>query len=131
MNILVLGIGQSLRGDDAAGLEAVCLWQQTHPLTAQKVQVEFTELPGLGLLANSGFFPALRDSWLPNCCLTYEPHQDRAAGQNTASQVPELLLFYGNCTKESLSSRIMLPANQAPFVVREKSPGLSGSTSWW
>ena len=26
MNIIVLGIGQSLRGDDAAGLEAVRLW---------------------------------------------------------------------------------------------------------
>jgi hydrogenase maturation protease len=50
MNMLVLGIGQSLRGDDAAGLEAVRLWQQTYPQTAQKVQVELSELPGLGLL---------------------------------------------------------------------------------
>jgi hydrogenase maturation protease len=50
MNILVLGIGQSLRGDDAAGLEAVRMWQQTYPLTAQKVQAELSELPGLGLL---------------------------------------------------------------------------------
>jgi hydrogenase maturation protease len=50
MNMLVLGIGQSLRGDDAAGLEAVRLWQKTYPQTAQKVQVELSELPGLGLL---------------------------------------------------------------------------------
>jgi hydrogenase maturation protease len=50
MNILVLGIGQSLRGDDAAGLEAVRLWQQAHPLTAQRVQVAISELPGLALL---------------------------------------------------------------------------------
>jgi hydrogenase maturation protease len=50
MNILVLGIGQPLRGDDAAGLEAVRLWQQNHPLSAQKVQVELCELPGLTLL---------------------------------------------------------------------------------
>ena len=50
MNILVLGIGQSLRGDDGAGLEAVRLWQQNHPETTQKVQVELSELPGLGLL---------------------------------------------------------------------------------
>jgi hydrogenase maturation protease len=50
MNILILGIGQSLRGDDAAGLEAVRLWQQTYIETPQKVQVELCELPGLALL---------------------------------------------------------------------------------
>ena len=50
MNILVLGIGQSLRGDDAAGLEAVRLWQGTYPQTAGQVRVEVSELPGLGLL---------------------------------------------------------------------------------
>ena len=50
MKRLVLGIGQSLRGDDAAGLEAVRLWQHLYPQTAQKVQVELCELPGLALL---------------------------------------------------------------------------------
>jgi hydrogenase maturation protease len=50
MNILILGIGQSLRGDDAAGLEAVKLWQAQHPDNAAKVQVELSELPGLALL---------------------------------------------------------------------------------
>jgi hydrogenase maturation protease len=50
MQILVLGLGQSLRGDDAAGLEAVRLWQVQYPQTALKVQTELTELPGLGLL---------------------------------------------------------------------------------
>jgi hydrogenase maturation protease len=50
MNILVLGLGQSLRGDDAAGLEAVRLWQQKFPETAGGVRVELCELPGLVLL---------------------------------------------------------------------------------
>jgi hydrogenase maturation protease len=50
MNILVLGIGQSLRGDDAAGLEAVRLWQEQYPASAARVRVEMSELPGLGLL---------------------------------------------------------------------------------
>jgi hydrogenase maturation protease len=50
MDILVLGLGQSLRGDDAVGLEAVQLWQQTYPETAKKVHVLLAELPGLGLL---------------------------------------------------------------------------------
>ncbi|HEX7541063.1 MAG TPA: hydrogenase maturation protease, partial [Anaerolineales bacterium] len=50
MNILILGIGQSLRGDDAAGLEAVRLWQAQHPDSAAQVQVELYELPGLAML---------------------------------------------------------------------------------
>jgi hydrogenase maturation protease len=50
MNYLVLGIGQSLRGDDAAGLEAVRLWQQRFPGSAARVRVEIHELPGVGLL---------------------------------------------------------------------------------
>ncbi len=50
MNIIVLGVGQSLRRDDAAGLEAVRLWQQKHPQTAARVRVEISELPGLALL---------------------------------------------------------------------------------
>lgn len=48
--ILLVGIGQSLRGDDAAGLEAVRLWQETYLAYNPAVQVEFCELPGLGLL---------------------------------------------------------------------------------
>jgi len=50
--IVVIGIGQTLRGDDAAGVEAVHLWQSAFPATAGRpeVRVEFSELPGLGLL---------------------------------------------------------------------------------
>ena len=52
MKIIVIGIGQSLRGDDAAGLEAVRRWQAKYPGTANRpeVRVETSELPGLGLL---------------------------------------------------------------------------------
>ena len=50
MKIALIGIGQSLRGDDAAGLAAVRLWQAQYPQTVRKVQVELFELPGLGLL---------------------------------------------------------------------------------
>jgi hydrogenase maturation protease len=50
--VAVIGIGQSLRGDDAAGLEAVRQWQEKFPETANspKVRVETCELPGLTLL---------------------------------------------------------------------------------
>ena len=50
MKLLVLGIGQSLRGDDVAGLETVRLWQEKYPKTAERVAVELSELPGLVLL---------------------------------------------------------------------------------
>jgi len=49
-SILLVGIGQSLRGDDAAGLEAVRLWQAFYLKNTPGVQVEFCELPGLDLL---------------------------------------------------------------------------------
>ena len=50
--IAVIGIGQSLRGDDAAGIEAVRVWQQkyTESKDDPHVIVSLTENPGLGLL---------------------------------------------------------------------------------
>jgi hydrogenase maturation protease len=52
MNISLIGIGQPLRGDDGAGPEAVRQWSQAHPQSASnlKLQIEFIETPGLGLL---------------------------------------------------------------------------------
>ena len=52
MKIAVIGIGQSLRGDDGAGLEAVRQWQEKYPETANRpeVRVEASELPGLSLI---------------------------------------------------------------------------------
>jgi hydrogenase maturation protease len=48
----IIGIGQSLRGDDAAGPVAVSLWQKTFPVTASQpdIIVELAGLPGIGLL---------------------------------------------------------------------------------
>lgn len=50
--ILLAGIGQSLRGDDAAGLAAVRYWQEHFPETAShpRLRVEYLETPGLNLL---------------------------------------------------------------------------------
>ncbi len=52
MKIAVIGVGQSLRGDDAAGLEAVRQWQEEYPETGNRseVRVEASELPGLALI---------------------------------------------------------------------------------
>jgi hydrogenase maturation protease len=50
--VAIIGIGQSLRGDDAAGLEAIRQWREQFPETAGRleVRVEASELPGLALL---------------------------------------------------------------------------------
>ena len=52
MKLTVIGIGQTLRGDDAAGVEAVRRWQAAYPATASRkdVTVTLSELPGLALL---------------------------------------------------------------------------------
>lgn len=58
--LLVLGLGQELRGDDAAGPEVVRCWQAAHPQTAGQtgVLVETTTLPGLSLLGFLEHVPA-------------------------------------------------------------------------
>lgn len=50
--IVVVGIGQTLRGDDGAGIRAVQRWQVEFPQTSKNPQVlvELEELPGLSLL---------------------------------------------------------------------------------
>ncbi|HEX8991634.1 MAG TPA: hydrogenase maturation protease [Anaerolineales bacterium] len=52
MKITVIGIGQTVRGDDGAGIAAVRKWQESFPHTATRpdVSVHFSELPGLDLL---------------------------------------------------------------------------------
>jgi hydrogenase maturation protease len=48
----IIGIGQTMRGDDAAGLTAVRLWQKTFQSAAKQpdILIELAELPGIGLL---------------------------------------------------------------------------------
>ncbi len=52
VRVTVIGIGQALRGDDAAGLETVRRWERLFSGTATRpeVSVQYSELPGLGLL---------------------------------------------------------------------------------
>lgn len=49
----MIGIGQSLRGDDAVGPLAVRLWQESFPETANRpeIRVQMLELPGTELLS--------------------------------------------------------------------------------
>lgn len=50
--LLVCGLGQRHRGDDAVGLEAVAAWARAHPDLAEhpQVRVLLLESPGLALL---------------------------------------------------------------------------------
>ncbi len=52
MRLTVIGLGQTMRGDDAAGIEAVRRWERFFPETASRpdVAVQYSELPGLGLI---------------------------------------------------------------------------------
>ena len=52
MKVTVIGIGQTLRGDDAAGIEAVKEWERGYSKTASRsdIAVQHAELPGLALL---------------------------------------------------------------------------------
>ena len=52
MKIVVIGVGQTMRGDDGVGVIAVQSWQAQYPQTAAlpEIRVEIAELPGLDLL---------------------------------------------------------------------------------
>lgn len=52
MNIVLIGVGQSLRRDDGVGMLAVQSWQSKYPwyLEHPDVRVEVEQLPGLALL---------------------------------------------------------------------------------
>ena len=49
-DIIIIGIGQELRGDDAVGPNIVRIWQDQHPENANLTRVEISPTPGLELL---------------------------------------------------------------------------------
>lgn len=52
--IVLIGIGQKLRGDDAVGPEVIQAWERQYPESAKHVRVEISQLPGLELLGLFG-----------------------------------------------------------------------------
>ena len=52
MKVAVIGIGESMRGDDAAGIEAVGLWERLHAATSGQpgIRVQLIQQSGLELL---------------------------------------------------------------------------------
>jgi hydrogenase maturation protease len=118
MVIAVIGIGQSLRGDDEVGLAAVRTWMDTFGLPDQGVRVELAESPGMGLLdlmqgaasavlvdavksgANPGTLHLLQESDLGAF------HGD--AGSAHGWGVAETLALGRRVTPESLPGRVIL-----------------------
>lgn len=49
-NIVLIGIGQKLRGDDAIGPAAVEAWEEEFSADMPSVRIEISQLPGLELL---------------------------------------------------------------------------------
>jgi hydrogenase maturation protease len=93
MKLTVIGIGQTLRGDDAAGVEAVRRWQAAYPATASRkdVTVTLSELPGLALLDQlEGFdsailVDAVQSSAEPGVIHRLTPHDLDAFGSGSGS----------------------------------------------
>lgn len=50
--VVVIGVGQSLRGDDALGLEVVRFWQTKYPDTSASVRIVISEQLDFELLAS-------------------------------------------------------------------------------
>ncbi|MBN2045634.1 MAG: hydrogenase maturation protease [Anaerolineales bacterium] len=60
--LIIIGIGQELRGDDAVGIAVVREWAVEYPkkLASPQIEVDFLPLPGLALLDHiSGFETAI------------------------------------------------------------------------
>jgi hydrogenase maturation protease len=58
--VIVVGIGQPFRGDDALGLAALKAWQAKHGGSPPEVDIRLLESPGLNLLeALAGYSTAL------------------------------------------------------------------------
>lgn len=91
--LLVVGLGQELRGDDAVGLAIVQRWVRAYPETANSpyVQVAFAGLPGVDLLsllegADAAFLvDAVHSSAVPGTLFELSPRDLVSFGSGSAS----------------------------------------------
>jgi hydrogenase maturation protease len=120
--ITIIGIGQTLRGDDGAGIQAVRRWQEAYPATATLPQIRLAleELPGLSLLdrlvgvtaailvdaVHSGSTPGQLHSLEISDLDAFRPESDSAHGWGVAetlylgrllypSELPEKIILIG------------------------------------
>ena len=111
-SIIIIGIGQSLRGDDAAGPQAVCQWQESFPETASRpeVRVETLELPGLDLLSYlDGMDAAVLVDAVQSLALPGTLH--RLALEDALSFTPDAQSAHGWGVAETLQlGRVLYPS---------------------
>ena len=140
-DIVILGIGQSLRGDDRAGLEAVRRWQMKYPLTAgsQRIRVECVELPGLGLLellkgAAAGInVDAVRSEGIPGSVYLLKDEELLSFGEGASSAhgwgIAETLALGRRIAPEDLPGHLRLIGIEAGGMeaFSQLSPGIEAA----
>ena len=91
-DVVVIGLGQELRADDAVGLEVVRRWQQQYPQTAASslLRVEISSLPGLQLLdllegADAAILVDALQSGRPPGTILHLDHDALAASETSPS----------------------------------------------
>ncbi len=126
MTLTIIGIGQSLRGDDGAGLAAVRRWQEMCPAQHPDVRIELAESPGLGLLnllegaAAAILVDAVRSGAIPGSlhCLDESDIAAFLDGANSAHGwgVAESLALSRQLDPDSLPARLVLIGIEAGQV---------------
>ncbi|NJD59505.1 MAG: hypothetical protein C3F13_04005 [Anaerolineales bacterium] len=118
--IVVIGVGQSLRGDDGAGLAAVRLWYATYQekLIRPAVRMELAELPGISLLSllegyqSAILVDAVRSGSIPGTILQITEGQldQFSSGSRSAHGwgVAETLTLGRSTVSEQLPRKIIL-----------------------
>lgn len=116
--ILVAGIGQSLRGDDAAGLAAVRYWEEHFPETAHhpRLRVEYLETPGLNLLE---LLQAVHSAILVDAMQGGDTPLRKLTGQELVSFTPDSRSAHGWGVAETLQLGYQLYPNlqEMPLVL--------------
>lgn len=134
MHLVVVGTGQSFRGDDGAGLAALETWRNSYPSAQDpRIRIELTELPGLALLdlladsRSAIIVDALKSSSSPGTIRLLNLDELAAFSKGSGSAhgwgVAETLNLGRQLEPEKLPDRLSVIAIEAGEL--ELGPGLS------
>jgi hydrogenase maturation protease len=136
MKIVILGIGQSLRSDDGAGLAAIRHWKDAFPLTARKPSITASEieLPGLDLLNMlEGFDTAILVDAVQSTAKPGTIHKLREADILGFSETHQSAHGWGVAETLQLARRLNIDLPKNIFLIgiegENFSPGISLSQS--
>lgn len=155
LSVVILGIGQPVRGDDSAGLEVVRLWQKTYPATANdpRLRVQEAAVPGLELIdllagadyamlvdaVQSGAAPGTLHLVKPEQVVSYESGSNSAHGWGVAETIalarevryslPEQIAILGIEAQSFEVGAPMTPAVRASLA--KAAEMLEERIQWW